>query len=825
MSDRGATGGRWGCPQGTRGAAQTIILSLLLTTAAFAGRAVPCPLGNLSQRAGGFGTTDAETTFFDHGPRGELRRLTQPTSGGNRPASVFEYPDDSHRLSKVTRGTDVVSFDYDGNSTRVSAVKKGSGVPLDATVTRSYTSPTKRLSSITGAWGTTYVAWERGGARLSSLNGGLADEAFCFDGPGRIQSIDTGGGNCLSPSSSVRVYSYDGRGNPTAEAYGGVTRHFGYDAADRLTSSTDWSGVSTSISPHPDGTRNTELVGGELHTYDYDSNTGALSAVRNGSTTLAAWSYLNDGRVSSRTIGSSTSTYAWDGFGRLVSATTSAGTSTFEYDALGLRRASSLNGVPTSSFTWVGESQVAEGSELVSSVGPFLLSQGNVRFTHDALGSIVGQSKLQPAPLLPLTSSAVYGTWGAQSGGTQLTSNSHAGQRLESALGLVENQQRWRDPIFGVWLSRDSVGAASYLSTPNSIGPWSYANLSPLRYTDPDGRVIVDEASGEVTVEENDTSEDLMVATAVYAKHISPDRRAQMGRILEANEFASARGELSPEEHEKQDRAAIYSALRLGIQDARSGQLGERQDQAVLEADMKPRGKRIVRKMREISKEGYEATELAAGLLGVPTSKTDVGLMVIPYAGGVLRLTKSGFRSVFGLLMRNSAEDAGKVLSRVAGTKGFEGVEFIEGHIGAGSFGPKGGKAPWNPSPRWGNCVNTVCAFLDSVQAKTLKVEEALKDVAWNGGKIDNALTHIRSRVSAKTGRAQFKTLQTAKDEQFFVVFAGSNPNISDHVLVGITKKQKDGSFKSVLYDPQSHVTHAPDSFGSFMAYPLMFTE
>lgn len=84
---------------------------------------------------------------------------------GNRPASVFEYPDNSHRLSKVTRGTDVVSFDYDGNSTRVSAVKKGSGVPLDATVIRSYTSPTKRLSSLTGAWGTTYVEWEPGGAR------------------------------------------------------------------------------------------------------------------------------------------------------------------------------------------------------------------------------------------------------------------------------------------------------------------------------------------------------------------------------------------------------------------------------------------------------------------------------------------------------------------------------------------------------------------------------------------------------------------------------------------------------------------------------------
>lgn len=44
-------------------------------------------------------------------------------------------------------------------------------------------------------------------------------------------------------------------------------------------------------------------------------------------------------------------------------------------------------------------------------------------------------------------------------------------------------------------------------------------------------------------------------------------------------------------------------------------------------------------------------------------------------------------------------------------------------------------------------------------------------------------------------------------------------------MLVGITKKQKDGTFKSLLYDPQSHVTHDPDSFGSFIAYPLMFAQ
>lgn len=46
----------------------------------------------------------------------------------------------------------------------------------------------------------------------------------------------------------------------------------------------------------------------------------------------------------------------------------------------------------------------------------------------------------------------------------------------------------------GIFLSRDSVGASSYLSSPNALGPWSYANLSPARYSDRDGREVSDES-------------------------------------------------------------------------------------------------------------------------------------------------------------------------------------------------------------------------------------------------------------------------------------------------------------------------------------------
>jgi RHS repeat-associated protein len=57
---------------------------------------------------------------------------------------------------------------------------------------------------------------------------------------------------------------------------------------------------------------------------------------------------------------------------------------------------------------------------------------------------------------------------------------------------------RWYDPTVGTWLSRDSVGAQKHLDTPNSIGPWSYANLNPARYIDPDGRDALDDVFGPI---------------------------------------------------------------------------------------------------------------------------------------------------------------------------------------------------------------------------------------------------------------------------------------------------------------------------------------
>ena len=116
--------------------------------------------------------------------------------------------------------------------------------------------------------------------------------------------------------------------------------------------------------------------------------------------------------------------------------------------------------------------------------------------------------------------------------------------------------------------------------------------------------------------------------------------------------------------------------------------------------------------------------------------------------------------------------------------------------------------------------MNGVCAFLSSVRDRTLNLGEAMKGVSWNGGSIRNVLSQVRTRTGARISRTfQTNTLNTARNEQFFVVFRGSNPAKSDHVLIGITKNGK-----SRLYDPQSGQRWAnPKDFGNFTAWPLIF--
>ena len=77
--------------------------------------------------------------------------------------------------------------------------------------------------------------------------------------------------------------------------------------------------------------------------------------------------------------------------------------------------------------------------------------------------------------------------WETAAGGKEA---GFTGHRIESALGLTYAKRRWLDSSTGTWLSRDDIGAGSYVMRPNELNPWQYAAGNPTRLTDPSGRYV-----------------------------------------------------------------------------------------------------------------------------------------------------------------------------------------------------------------------------------------------------------------------------------------------------------------------------------------------
>lgn len=115
------------------------------------------------------------------------------------------------------------------------------------------------------------------------------------------------------------------------------------------------------------------------------------------------------------------------------------------------------------------------------------------------------------------------------------------------------------------------------------------------------------------------------------------------------------------------------------------------------------------------------------------------------------------------------------------------------------------------------NCVNGVCAFLNSVKNGSL--ETASADVAENFGSIRTANSQIAAQTGVRFGLPQQNTLLTGNARQFYVVYPGSSPTTASHVMIGINN-----GGKAMLYDPQIGAKiFNPGSFGPFIAFPIAF--
>jgi RHS repeat-associated protein len=255
----------------------------------------------------------------------------------------------------------------------------------------------------------------------------------------------------------------------SANTWGTAT--YAYDALDNLTSSSLTQGPTLRSATH-----------------NYDAATNRLTNIASATAAYnLAYSYDAQGNITQR----GTQAFVFDQGNRLTSA---PGKGTYTYDGLGHRvsvvGADGVNRVfaysqggqllflrPTSVAMAAGTKYIYLHNHLIAET-----SAAGTQYDHtDGLGSPVAWTDSAGG----VSARTRYEPYGATASGT-VPSIGFTGHVNAADIGLVYMQQRYYDPIAGRMLSIDPV--ITDANTGGSFNRYAYANNSPYKYVDPDGR-------------------------------------------------------------------------------------------------------------------------------------------------------------------------------------------------------------------------------------------------------------------------------------------------------------------------------------------------
>jgi RHS repeat-associated protein len=292
-------------------------------------------------------------------------------------------------------------------------------------------------------------------------------------------------------------YGYDESGNVVAIAdwQEGITnRGIEYDNLDRVVhvnSPKLWGDAWYTYDALDNITSSRMTAGSTARklTHTIDAATNRLTSITNsaGTSYNLGFAYDNLGNVKQR----GEQSFVFDLGNRLKSA---AGKGTYAYDGLGHRVSvvgtDGVNRIHVYSqeghLLFVKPSNASAGTKYVHLHGHVIaeITGSTVQYDHtDGLGSLIAQSNAGGA-LLNRTRYEPYGAIASGNAGKI----GFTGQVNDSDTGLIYMQQRYYDPIAGRFLSIDPV--VTDANTGGSFNRYAYANNSPYKYLDPDGRQI-----------------------------------------------------------------------------------------------------------------------------------------------------------------------------------------------------------------------------------------------------------------------------------------------------------------------------------------------
>jgi RHS repeat-associated protein len=196
------------------------------------------------------------------------------------------------------------------------------------------------------------------------------------------------------------------------------------------------------------------------------------------------YSYDETGNLTS----DSTQTYAWNARGELTGLSGGSPTASFAYDAFGRRRQSTIGSTATS-YRYDGDNAIVEtqGSSVVRTLAGLGIDSalartdgsGTEMLLTDALGSTLALSDGAGAVQTEYTYDP-YGTPTA-AGASSANPTRFTGREWDGT-GLQYSRARYYNPAIGRFISEDPIGFSG-----GDVNLYAYVGNSPLNATDPTG--------------------------------------------------------------------------------------------------------------------------------------------------------------------------------------------------------------------------------------------------------------------------------------------------------------------------------------------------
>jgi RHS repeat-associated protein/CSLREA domain-containing protein len=459
----------------------------------------------------------AQIAYFD----GQYANFTYTSSGQRDTASTRT------QLLAVPQVTD---YDYDPFQ-RLKSVT----YPDEREISYTYNDNDQRASMTTPVGITMYGY--NGLSQLESVSVGAQVTTYEYDPVGFLTDIQRPNGvdTVIAPNVRNQVdlithsksgtlqffdYQLDKAGNrKQVTESGGVVIEWDYDNLYRLTDETR-NGVNTHFTYDGAGNRESMTVGSTTTTYAYNALDQLTSA---GSIT---YGYDDRGNLTQVTDGSNITDYTYDSADRLATVTLPDTTSiSYGYDADGRRVKQTVGSVATN-YLWdeasVYGDVVLETNGSASTLASYTLSNNGIisqtrsgntsYYLQDGQGSTRALTdSTQAGTITDTYSYTAFGELFAQTG-TTVNPYLYTGQQFDPLTGLYSLRARYYNPALGRLLSQDTY--PYNFSNPVELNRYVYVANNPINAFDPSGHLLIEDV---ITYATNSVTKAALIGAGIGA--------------------------------------------------------------------------------------------------------------------------------------------------------------------------------------------------------------------------------------------------------------------------------------------------------------------